>query len=85
MTRGLGQLTEAIADIKKWAHCTRDGDLVFNWQLIGLPRNLADYVILHETVHLKEFNHSKKFRYRLARGCPNFKEKESMLKKFMIE
>jgi predicted metal-dependent hydrolase len=77
--------TLSISGIKKWAHCTRDGDLVFNWQLIGLPRNLADYVVLHETIHLTEFNHSKKFSYRLAQICPNFKAKEAMLKKFIID
>lgn len=73
----------SVSDMKKWAHCMKDGSLSFNWQLIGLPRELADYVILHELSHLKEFNHSRRFRYELASICPDFREKETMLKRFV--
>jgi hypothetical protein len=48
-----------------------------------LPRELADYVILHELSHLKELNHSRRFKYELASICPDFKEKEAMLKRFI--
>jgi len=80
---GLSANGFSIGDMKKWAHCTRDGDLLFNWQLIGLPKELADYVILHELTHLKEFNHSRRFKYELASVCPDFKEREAALKRFV--
>lgn len=73
----------SVRDIKKWAQCTKEGSLSFNWQMIGLPRELADYVILHELSHLREFNHSRRFRYELASICPDFREKETMLKRFV--
>jgi predicted metal-dependent hydrolase len=38
----------AVQSTKKWAYCTRSGRLVFNSQLIALPQELSDYVILHE-------------------------------------
>jgi hypothetical protein len=75
----------SVRDIKKWAQCTKEGSLSFNWQLIGLPRELADYVILHELSHLKEFNHSRRFRYELVSICPDFREKEAMLKQFVAQ
>jgi predicted metal-dependent hydrolase len=73
----------SVQEVKKWAYCTKDRRLVFNWQLAALPRNLSDYVIVHELTHLGEFNHSRRFRYLLASLCPDFKERESMLKLFI--
>jgi hypothetical protein len=74
-----------VQDTKKWGHCTKDRRLVFNGQLIALPRELADYVVLHEITHLGEFNHSAKFKYKLASICPDFREKEAMLKRFLLK
>jgi hypothetical protein len=74
----------SVQDTKKWGHCTKDRRLVFNEQLIALPRDLADYVVLHEITHLGEFNHSAKFRHKLASICPDFREKEAMLKRFLL-
>jgi len=75
----------SVRDIKKWAQCTKEGSLSFNWQLIGLPRELADYVMLHELSHLKEFNHSRRFKYELAAICPDFREKQAMLNRYVCK
>lgn len=69
-----------VKDTKRWGYCNRNGQLYFNWQIIALPRELAEYVILHEITHLSEFSHSKIFRYRIASLCPDFMEREIMLK-----
>jgi hypothetical protein len=63
----------------KWGLCSRKGDLTFNWQLIALPEDIADYVILHEIAHLLVFDHSRRFKKKLAIMCPDFKEKERQL------
>ncbi len=73
----------SVQETRKWAYCTKNRKLVFNWQLAALPKNLSDYVILHELSHLGEFSHSRRFRYLLASVCPDFKERESMLKLFI--
>ncbi|HAW50509.1 TPA: hypothetical protein DCX16_06140 [bacterium] len=54
-------------DMKRWGKCTRDGNLFFNLRLIGLPEHLIDYIVFHELLHLKYFNHSKQFRRLLAK------------------
>jgi predicted metal-dependent hydrolase len=72
-----------VKDTRKWAYCTKDRRLIFNWQLAALPDELVDYVILHELAHLREFNHSKRFKYLLASVCPDFREREGMLKQFI--
>jgi hypothetical protein len=75
----------SVKDTKRWAYCTKDGYVVFNWRLSALPRELADFVVLHEIGHLREFNHSHRFRYALATLCPDFKEKEAMLKRYVYD
>jgi predicted metal-dependent hydrolase len=68
-----------VREIGKWGYCTRSGRLTFSWQLIALPENLREYVVLHELTHLLEFNHSPAFRSRLATVCPDFRAREGEL------
>ena len=68
-----------VREISKWGYCTRTGRLSFSWQLIALPERLREYVVLHELTHLLEFNHSASFRRRLAKVCPDFREREREL------
>ena len=69
-----------IWDTRRWGYCNEKSELVFNWQLIALPKQLAEYVINHEITHLLEFNHSKNFHKRLASLYPDFREIENRLK-----
>ncbi|MCP8323891.1 MAG: M48 family metallopeptidase [Candidatus Methylarchaceae archaeon HK02M2] len=69
-----------VRNMKKWGTCNRKGELTFSSQLIALPEELVEYIILHEISHLSEFNHSKNFRCKLASLCPDYIEREMMLK-----
>jgi len=73
-----------VGDSRRWGYCTRDRKLVFNWQIAALPRELADYVILHEVSHISEFNHDRRFRARLLSLCPDFIERERSLRDIML-
>ena len=42
-----------------WGSCSRKGNLNFSYKLLFLPRDIADYIIVHELCHLREHNHSK--------------------------
>lgn len=68
-----------VREIKNWGYCTRSGRLSFSWQLIALPERLREYVVLHELTHLEEFNHSPAFKRKLARVCPDYKQRERQL------
>ena len=44
------------------------------------PKNVIDYVILHELVHVLEKNHSSKFWSKVEDICPNYKNDRKWLK-----
>jgi len=45
----------------RWGSCSSTGKIFYNWKIIMAPNKIIRYVVLHELVHLKEYNHSKKF------------------------
>jgi predicted metal-dependent hydrolase len=45
----------------KWGSCSSKNNISLNMNLARLPDELRDYVILHELVHTRIKNHSKKF------------------------
>jgi len=45
----------------KWGSCSAKNNISLNINLVRLPGQLRDYVILHELVHTRIKNHSKKF------------------------
>lgn len=65
----------------RWGSCSSKRNLNFNYKIIYLRPELADYLIVHELCHLGEFNHSKKFWAQVAKTIPNYVEINKELKK----
>lgn len=65
----------------RWGSCSHKGNLNFNYKIALLPGRLADYIIVHELCHLKEFNHSKKFWSLVARAMPDYPQIRDELNK----
>ena len=72
-----------IKDMKIWGYCKNNGDLYFNSKLICLPENLRNYVVLHELLHLKHFDHSEKYKRELSKYFINYKQAERLLKSYL--
>lgn len=72
----------SIKNMKSFGHCTREGKIFFNSKLICLPTRLIDYIVSHELLHLKYFNHSKKFKSEIRKFFPEHKRLERELKKY---
>ena len=51
-------------------------------RLLFAPRDVLDYVIIHELSHLKEMNHSPRFWKIVENVMPNYLEKERWLTNF---
>jgi hypothetical protein len=56
----------------QWGVCTEDGTIRLSWRLVHLDPALADYVVAHETAHLVELNHSRRFYRLLASLYPDW-------------
>src|SRR6185503_14381118 len=55
----------------RWGSCSRRGDMNFNFKLVHLPPQLADYIIVHELCHIEEHNHSGRFWALVAKTVPH--------------
>ena len=58
-----------------WGSCSAKKNINLNMNLVELPQELMDYVIIHELCHLIHLNHSDKFHSLLDQLC-NGKSKE---------
>ncbi len=65
----------------RWGSCSSQGNLSFNFKLATAPQEVIDYVVLHELMHLKEPNHSKRFWRLVEQECPKYREYREWLKR----
>lgn len=64
----------------RWGSCSRRGTVSLNWRLLQAPDFVADYILLHELMHLRQMNHSQKFWQEVEQVCPDFRTAERWLK-----
>lgn len=64
----------------RWASCSTTGNLNFSWRLAMAPREVIEYVVVHELSHLIHKNHAKKFWQTVEAMLPTYKEKREWLK-----
>lgn len=69
----------------RWGSCSSKGNLNFNYKIIYLRADLADYLLVHELCHLGELNHSKKFWALVAKTIPDYNKVNKELKRTHIK
>lgn len=58
----------------RWGACTRRGTITLNWRLVQVPPFVREYVMLHELMHVRELNHSRRFWKLVIAVCPRHAE-----------
>ncbi|MBH9579503.1 M48 family metallopeptidase [Inhella proteolytica] len=59
----------------KWGSCNhRAGNIRLNTELVKKPKDLVEYVVVHEMLHLLEPTHSERFVALLDRWWPQWQE-----------
>jgi predicted metal-dependent hydrolase len=64
----------------RWASCSQDGAMSFNWRLLLAPVEILDYVVEHEVAHLEVLDHSRRYWRLLGSRVPDYREHERWLK-----
>ena len=65
----------------RWASCSSNGAMSFNWRLLLAPPEILDYVVEHEVAHLEVLDHSQRFWRLLASRCPDWRAREAWLRR----
>lgn len=65
----------------RWGSCDSKGRLTFNTRLVMFPKELIDYVIVHELAHRKYLNHSAQFWSLVGLYFPNYQFARNEIKR----
>ena len=65
----------------RWGSCSSKGTISLAWRLILAPPEIIEYVIIHELVHLKVPNHSRKFWDAVEAYLSDYKTRRAWLRK----
>ncbi|WP_199188403.1 M48 family metallopeptidase [Deinococcus arcticus] len=63
----------------RWGAASRTGTVSLHWRVALLPRRIAEYVLLHELVHLEFHHHKPEFWERLEVLLPDYAERKRWL------
>ncbi len=55
-----------------WGSCGKDRIININWRFISAPKQLLEYVVVHEVCHLRYRNHSDEFWKLLVSVFPGY-------------
>lgn len=63
----------------RWGSCSREGNLSFNYRIVLLPPELADYLVVHELCHLRYMSHGVRFWELVGRTVEGWEGKRRRL------
>ena len=70
------------AQSTRWASCSANGAMSFNWRLLLAPESVLDYVVWHEVCHLEIRDHSPRFWALVQSRCPGWREQRDWLRRY---
>lgn len=64
----------------RWASCTDEGNLNFNWKCIMAPLSIIDYIVVHELAHLVYKDHGTEFWNMVDKIIPDYEKRKNWLR-----
>ena len=64
----------------RWGSCSFDDSLHFSFRLLYAPKEMIEYVVVHELAHTKHKNHSPLFWAEVGKYIPDYKKRRKWLK-----
>ena len=65
----------------RWGSCSGNDAIHYSFRLLYAPKEILEYVAVHELSHVKHKNHSKAFWDEVAKHEPHWKQKRAWLKR----
>ena len=64
----------------RWGACSSRGSITLNWRLVLVPDFVREYVMIHELMHRREMNHSRRFWRHVMAACARADEARRWLR-----
>ena len=64
----------------RWGTCSGDNALRYTFRLLYCPKEVIDYVVVHELAHIRHKNHSRLFWQEVEKYIPDWKNRRKWLK-----
>jgi len=64
----------------RWGSCSPTGRIALNFRLVQMPPSVREYILVHELMHRRQPNHSRRFWSLVQSVCPSFRESERWLR-----
>lgn len=75
----------AIRDMTtKWASCSSSGIMTFDVDLLDIPEDLQDYVIVHELLHFHVPNHGRLWKSLMRAHLGDYEIKKERLDELFL-
>lgn len=69
---------------KRWASCTSQDELLFNWRCSMAKATAIDYIVVHEMCHMYHKNHSKEFWDLVASVMSDYESRKEWLRDYGV-
>ncbi len=78
---GVNYTSVGVSSAKtRWGSCSGKNVLRYTYRLLYCPREIVEYVAVHELAHIRYKNHSKAFWQEVERYLPDWKQRRKWLK-----
>ncbi len=69
---------------RKWGSCSGKDEIRYAYRLLFVPKDLLDYVVVHELAHIRHKNHSPAFWAEVKKYMPDCFLRRKNLQRFAV-